>query len=62
MSWKWNKNKCLRCGGCVGVCPMLALELTENGIEHSKDLCINCRICEEFCPVKAIKIEEDGEN
>lgn len=62
MSWKWDRNKCLRCGGCVGVCPKLALELTEQGIEHDDNLCIYCGICDEFCPVKAIKVEKKNES
>jgi len=30
--FKWNRDKCLRCGGCVSICPKNALELTEQGI------------------------------
>ncbi len=59
MGWKWDKNKCLRCGGCVAVCPTQALELTENGIEWDESRCIHCGICEEFCPVKAIKVKKE---
>ncbi|OYT43751.1 MAG: ferredoxin [Candidatus Aenigmarchaeota archaeon ex4484_56] len=53
-----DKEKCLRCGGCVGVCPKGALELTEQGIKHDKNLCIYCKICEKFCPMGAIKLED----
>ena len=54
--FKWNKDKCLRCGGCVGVCPKEALELKEVGIICDSSKCINCGNCEKFCPVEAIKI------
>ena len=49
-----NREKCLRCGGCVGVCPVSALSLGEHGIECSEK-CINCGACIQFCPMGAIK-------
>ena len=55
-----DKVKCLRCAGCVGVCPVAALSLTEHGIECDAEKCTNCRICVEFCPVGAISLKEDG--
>ncbi|RLJ01525.1 MAG: ferredoxin [Candidatus Aenigmatarchaeota archaeon] len=54
-----NKEKCLRCGGCVSVCPKNALELTEQGIIRDEKKCINCGICEKFCPVGAIKVKKE---
>jgi len=56
MSWSINDKKCLRCGGCVGVCPKNSLELSEHGICNNKETCILCGICEKFCPVNAIKV------
>ena len=53
-----NKEKCLRCGGCVSICPKNALELTEQGIIRDEKKCINCGICEKFCPVGAIKVKK----
>jgi ferredoxin len=57
MAWNINNNKCLRCGGCISVCPTAALELKDN-IVHDKELCTLCGICENFCPVGAIKVTE----
>ncbi len=51
-----NREKCLRCGGCVGVCPVNALELTENGVKIDEDECIECGNCESICPVGAITV------
>jgi len=48
-------ERCLRCGGCVGVCPLSALSLGEHGIACS-DKCNNCKICLNFCPMGAIKM------
>lgn len=49
-------EKCLRCGGCVSICPADALTLTERELVCSKK-CTNCGICVRFCPVGAIRIE-----
>jgi ferredoxin len=53
-------GKCLRCGGCVSVCPADALTLAESGITCSEK-CTNCSICVRFCPMNAISIEDKGE-
>ncbi|UCG95941.1 MAG: 4Fe-4S binding protein [archaeon] len=56
--WEIDRKKCLRCGACVGVCPKLALELKESGINHDEKLCIECGLCKRICPMGAIKVEE----
>ncbi|MBN2101606.1 MAG: 4Fe-4S binding protein [Candidatus Aenigmarchaeota archaeon] len=53
-----NRDKCARCGGCVSVCPVSALTLTEHGIECDKK-CINCSTCVKFCPVHALSLKKD---
>jgi heterodisulfide reductase subunit A-like polyferredoxin len=55
---EWDKDKCLRCGGCVGICPQDALELFEQGIAINKELCKECGICAKFCPVGALKVKK----
>ncbi len=52
---KTDSAKCLRCSGCVGVCPKSALTLTEHGIQCDSR-CVNCRACVNFCPVGAISL------
>jgi ferredoxin len=47
-------NKCLRCGGCVAVCPQNALRLRKK--IDCDDRCVECGICAKFCPVGAITI------
>ena len=53
-----DKSLCLRCGGCVAVCPFDALNLTEHGIECDGEKCTDCRTCTNFCPVKALRLKE----
>ena len=58
--WNVDEKKCLTCGGCVGVCPTSALELSSNyGLKCNSKKCISCRACENFCPVGAIQISGD---
>ncbi|MFC2162509.1 4Fe-4S binding protein [Candidatus Altiarchaeota archaeon] len=49
-----NRNKCLYCGGCVGVCPQQAMVLKETIIAIDPVKCTQCGICEKFCPAGAI--------
>jgi ferredoxin len=55
MTWTINIDRCLRCGGCVSVCPAAALELKDNVI-NDKNLCTSCTICAKACPVEAIEV------
>ncbi len=58
MAWEITKERCLRCGACVSVCPVLALELRESGILNDSGKCTLCPICERVCPVGAIRVEK----
>ena len=50
-----NKELCISCGACVGVCPVGALELDEEGkSESNEEICIGCGACIGTCPVEAI--------
>ena len=58
MAVKVDSGKCLRCGGCVAVCPHIALDLKEHGIVCEAKKCIDCGICVNFCPVEALAINK----
>lgn len=58
MAWSIDNKKCMKCGGCVSVCPAAALELKER-IVHDENLCTLCGICEKACPVEAIKVKRN---
>jgi ferredoxin len=46
---------CLKCGGCVAICPTEALTLLADGITCNRDLCVECGDCALFCPVRALE-------
>lgn len=58
MAVKADKEKCLRCGGCVSVCPQMALDLQEHGIVCDSEKCVDCGICVKFCPVEALSLRK----
>ncbi len=50
-----DKDVCIGCGACVGVCPVTALSLDENGKSQCDEAtCIDCHTCIGTCPVGAI--------
>jgi len=50
-----NKDICIGCGACVGVCPVGALSLDEEGKAGSDpEICIDCGACLATCPMEAI--------
>lgn len=55
MTWNIDRKLCLKCGACVSVCPVAALELKEEILQNPK-ICTLCGVCEGVCPVSAIKV------
>ncbi|MEE3488746.1 MAG: 4Fe-4S binding protein [Bulleidia sp.] len=50
-----DKDLCIGCGACTGVCPVTALSLDENGKSQCDEAtCIDCHTCIGTCPVSAI--------
>ena len=49
-----SRDRCLYCGGCVGICPRDALTLYETALEVD-DRCNGCSLCAMFCPVRALE-------
>ena len=50
-----DKETCIGCAACVGVCPVTALSLDDEGkSECNEDVCITCLACVGTCPVSAI--------
>lgn len=50
-----NKDTCIGCGACVGVCPVGALSMDGEGKSQCDEgTCIDCGSCISSCPVEAI--------
>ncbi|MDI9370705.1 MAG: 4Fe-4S binding protein [Synergistaceae bacterium] len=42
---------CDQCGGCIAVCPTMALYRDKNGVvQIDREKCTSCLMCVEFCP------------
>ena len=61
----FDHAKCVRCGGCVKICPAKALEfVSEPRAESGKRIridygkCIRCYCCHEVCPADAITLKK----
>ncbi len=54
-----DKDVCLGCGACVGVCPTGAIELGEDGKAGvvNPDVCAECGACVGTCPVSAVTMD-----
>jgi NAD-dependent dihydropyrimidine dehydrogenase PreA subunit len=48
-----DSKVCVYCAGCVGLCPVEAIELRETRLAIL-DSCTDCGICVKFCPVEAL--------
>lgn len=53
-----DKEKCIGCGACEGVCPVGAIKIVDGKSQIDDNICIGCHTCEGICPVEAIKIEK----
>lgn len=50
-----NRDTCIGCGACVGVCPVGALSMDdEMKSVVDEGTCIDCGSCVSACPVEAI--------
>ena len=54
MAFSIEKETCIACGACEGVCPVEAISAAEGKYEIDATTCIDCGACEGVCPVEAI--------
>ena len=57
-----QKDKCVGCQVCVGVCPINAISIRDGNIPEITDACNLCGNCIEYCPAKAIVKDMPFEN
>lgn len=53
-----NKEKCINCGICTGVCSTKAVDLNRENwqVQFLKEACVLCLECTIACPVNAINV------
>lgn len=56
-----NREKCIKCGTCVQICPLDVFRMEISGSEKKivvkyPDECWHCRACEKDCGVNAIQM------
>jgi ferredoxin len=49
-----DRDTCIGCEACVGVCPVEAISMAEGKAQVDPDTCIECGACVSTCPVSAI--------
>jgi MinD superfamily P-loop ATPase len=54
MVYQINESTCVRCGACVGNCPISAIEQKEDKYTINPNKCKGCGVCESTCPISAI--------
>lgn len=63
---KVHSDKCVGCGKCAKVCPILAISMKEEQAEGDNkkhpeidgEICLGCGVCARNCPTKAIELEK----
>lgn len=50
-------DKCIKCGGCIPMCPTEAISMKDGKVVIDKEKCISCGTCQAVCPVGAPEAE-----
>ncbi len=55
---KINTDICTACGGCIDLCPTIAISMINDQVVIDPETCTECKICVKVCPVNAPAEEE----
>jgi Pyruvate/2-oxoacid:ferredoxin oxidoreductase delta subunit len=58
---KVDDENCSKCGRCVKVCPIGAIEKTDTGVKVNEDICLGCGVCVRSCLKKSMHLESRKE-
>jgi len=50
---KIDSDKCVGCGGCIDLCPSIAISMIDDLVVIDAQLCTECGICVKVCPMNA---------
>ena len=56
---KIDSDKCVACGGCIDLCPAIAISMVDDLVIIDDQLCTECGICVKVCPMNAPIQTED---
>ena len=48
-----DKDKCTGCGGCIDLCPEIAISMINDIVTVNDEICTECGTCIKVCPMKA---------
>ena len=48
-----NTEKCTGCGGCIDLCPSIAISMIQDVVTIDPEICTECGICVKVCPMRA---------
>ena len=48
-----NTEKCTGCGGCIDLCPTIAISMIQDVVTIDQELYTECKICVKVCPMHA---------
>jgi len=50
---KIDTEKCTGCGGCIDLCPQIAIAMIDDLVTTDEEKCNECKTCVKVCPMKA---------
>jgi len=51
-----DSDLCTGCGGCIDMCPVIAVSMFNDVVSIDQETCTECGTCVKLCPVNAPEI------